>query len=53
MLFRSDLYGEMIKRIKDSQLVVYEKARHNVYDYMPDRCVADILKFLDRRFPKN
>ena len=43
--------SEMIKRIKDSQLVVYEKARHNVYDYMPDRCVADILKFLGRRFP--
>lgn len=47
----ADLYGEMTRRIKDSQHVVYENARHNVYDYMPDRCVADILKFLAQRFP--
>ena len=45
------LYDEMMKRIKDARLVVYENARHNVYDYLPDRCVADVLKFHDQRFP--
>ena len=44
------LYDEMMKRIKDAELIVYENARHNVYDYMPDRCVADVLKFHDKRF---
>ena len=45
------LYDEMMKRIKDAELIIYENARHNVYDYMPDRCVADVLKFHDKRFP--
>ena len=45
------LYDEMMKRIKDARLVVYANARHNVYDYMPDRCVGDVLKFHDERFP--
>lgn len=45
------LYDDMLKRIKDAQLIVYENARHNVYDYMPDRCVADVLAFHDKRFP--
>jgi pimeloyl-ACP methyl ester carboxylesterase len=45
------LYDEMMKRIKDAELIIYENARHNVYDYLPDRCVADVLKFHDKRFP--
>jgi pimeloyl-ACP methyl ester carboxylesterase len=45
------IYDEMIKRIRGAELVVYENARHNVYDYLPDRCVADVLKFLARHFP--
>jgi 3-oxoadipate enol-lactonase len=45
------LYDEMMKRIKDAELIIYENARHNVYDYMPDRCVADVLKFHAKRFP--
>ena len=45
------LYSDMMKRIKGAQLIVYDNARHNVYDYMPDRCVADALKFHDTRFP--
>lgn len=45
------LYSEMVKRIRGAQLIVYENARHNVYDYLPDRCVADALKFHDRVFP--
>jgi pimeloyl-ACP methyl ester carboxylesterase len=44
------LYAEMIKRIEGAELVVYENARHNIYDYLPDRCVGDVLGFLQRRF---
>ena len=44
-------YPEMIKRIKGAELVVYENARHNIYDYLPDRCVADVLRFHDKHFP--
>ena len=39
------LYPEMIKRIKGAELIIYENERHNIYDYLPDRCVADVLKF--------
>ena len=46
------LYSEMMKRIKDARLIVYENARHNVYDYMPDRCVRDALDFYAQRFPQ-
>ena len=45
------LYAEMIKRIKGAELIVYENARHNVYDYLPERCVADVLKFHAGHFP--
>ncbi len=44
-------YDEMKQRIKDSELIIYEGARHNIYDYMPDRCVNDALAFLKKRFP--
>ena len=45
------LYSEMMKRIEGAALIVYDNARHNVYDYLPDRCVADVLKFHASRFP--
>jgi pimeloyl-ACP methyl ester carboxylesterase len=45
------LYTEMTKRIRDAELIVYDNARHNVYDYLPERCVADALTFHARRFP--
>ncbi|MBI4190341.1 MAG: alpha/beta hydrolase [Betaproteobacteria bacterium] len=44
-------YEEMKKRIAGSELIYYEKARHNVCDYLPDRCVSDVMKFHDRHFP--
>lgn len=44
-------YDEMKKRIQDCEVIVYEGARHNVYDYLPDRCVGDALAFLKKRFP--
>lgn len=47
----SALYEEMKKRIPDCELIYYEKARHNICDYLPERCVADVLKFLEQHFP--
>ena len=49
----SSLYGEMARRIRDSEVMTYENARHNIYDYLPDRCVADALAFLRKRFPQD
>lgn len=43
-------YHEMQSKMPDAELIVYEGARHNINDYLPDRCVGDILKFLDKRF---
>ena len=34
----------------DAELIVYEGARHNINDYLPERCADDILKFLGKRF---
>ncbi len=45
----ASVYAEMNQRIAGSELVYYENARHNVYDYMPDRCVSDVLSFLRRK----
>jgi len=45
-------YEEMRVRIPDNELVYYENARHNICDYLPDRCAADALAFLRRRFPR-
>lgn len=43
-------YHEMKTRVRDGELLVYEGARHNINDYLADRCAADILAFLQRRF---
>jgi len=43
-------YHEMKSRVRDGELIVYEGARHNINDYLADRCAADILAFLERRF---
>ena len=43
-------YDEMKKRIADSELLVYAGGRHNIGDYLGDRCAADAIRFLDRRF---
>jgi len=45
-------YEDMKARIPDNELVYYEGARHNIGDYLPDRCAADTLAFLQRRFPR-
>jgi pimeloyl-ACP methyl ester carboxylesterase len=44
-------FAEMEKRIPKAERIVYENARHNVFDYLPDRCAADTLAFLKKHFP--
>ena len=43
----------MEKRIPGAERIVYENGRHNVFDYLPERCVADTLAFLKRHFPED
>jgi pimeloyl-ACP methyl ester carboxylesterase len=45
-------FPEMAKRILRSERLVYENSRHNLYDYLPERCVADVLAFLQKHFPQ-
>ena len=44
-------YPEMHQRIPTSELLVYDGGRHNIGDYLADRCAADALDFLQRHFP--
>jgi pimeloyl-ACP methyl ester carboxylesterase len=44
-------FAEMEKLIPRGERIVYENGRHNLYDYLPERCVADALAFLKRHFP--
>ena len=41
-------YGEMKKRIKDSELKLYDTAGHNICDGYADRCADDLLVFLKK-----
>lgn len=45
-------FAEMARLIPNSERVVYEHGRHNLYDYQPDRCVAEVLRFLRQHFPE-
>ena len=45
-------FAEMEKRIPKAERIVYENGRHNLYDYLPERCVADALRFLHKHFPE-
>ena len=44
-------YEIMRARIPDCELIAYAGLPHNICDIVPDRCAADILAFLRRRFP--
>jgi 3-oxoadipate enol-lactonase len=44
-------YEIMRAKIPDCELLTYEDLPHNICDIVPDRCAADILDFLCRRFP--
>lgn len=43
-------YDAMAARIPDAEVISYEGMPHNICDSLPDRCVEDVLAFLDRRF---
>ncbi len=45
-------YELMRERIADCALIAYEGLPHNICDIVPDRCAADILAFLRKRFPE-
>lgn len=43
-------YAEMARRIPDCELVSYAGLPHNICDIVPERCAAEVLGFLGRRF---
>ena len=45
-------YEIMRAKIPDCDFISYEGLPHNICDIAPDRCAADILAFLRRRFPE-
>ena len=47
----SENYAIMSAKIPDCELISYAGLPHNICDIAPDRCAADILAFLHRRFP--
>jgi 3-oxoadipate enol-lactonase len=44
-------YQKMQERIADCELISYPGLPHNICDIVPERCAADVLAFLRRRFP--
>lgn len=46
---QASAYGEMQKRIKGSELKLYDTAGHNICDGYADRCVEDLLAFLQKQ----
>jgi 3-oxoadipate enol-lactonase len=43
-------YEPFRRLVADVEMRVYDGAPHNICDAFPDRCVADVLDFLGRRF---
>jgi 3-oxoadipate enol-lactonase len=43
-------YEPFRRLVPDVEMRVYDKAPHNICDAFPDRCAADVLDFLGRRF---
>jgi 3-oxoadipate enol-lactonase len=43
-------YEPFRQHVKDVEMRVFEGAPHNICDAFPDRCTADVLDFLTRRF---
>jgi 3-oxoadipate enol-lactonase len=43
-------YDAMRRNIRDVEVIAYEGLPHNICDIVPDRCAADVLDFLRRRF---
>ena len=42
-------YVDMKQQIKDSELITYDVANHNICDYLADRCARDGREFLRRK----
>jgi pimeloyl-ACP methyl ester carboxylesterase len=49
----ADNYERMRERIADCDLISYPGLPHNICDIVPERCAADVLAFLRRRFPED
>jgi hypothetical protein len=45
-------YQVMRSKIAECELITYEGLPHNICDIVPERCAADILAYLRRRFPE-
>jgi pimeloyl-ACP methyl ester carboxylesterase len=43
-----DAYAAMGERIPDVDVRIYDDAPHTICDVMPERCIDDLLDFLDR-----
>jgi 3-oxoadipate enol-lactonase len=43
-------YEPFRRLVPDVEMRVYDRAPHNICDAYPDRCAADVLDFLSRRF---
>jgi pimeloyl-ACP methyl ester carboxylesterase len=43
-------YEPFRRHVRDVEMWVYDGAPHNICDAFPDRCTADVLDFLGRRF---
>ncbi len=43
-------YEPFRRLVRDVEMRVYDHAPHNICDAFPDRCTADVLDFLTRRF---
>jgi pimeloyl-ACP methyl ester carboxylesterase len=46
----ADSYAKMQALIPDCELISYPGLPHNICDIVPDRCAADVLAYLRRRF---
>jgi 3-oxoadipate enol-lactonase len=46
-------YATMRERMSDAELISYPALPHNICDIVPERCAADVLAFLRRRFPED
>ena len=44
-------FERMRRQVAGIEVATYDDAPHNVWDFMADRCVADTLDFIRRRFP--
>lgn len=44
----ADVYRPMREQMPRAEVLLYEGERHSICEYLPERCVADLLSFLAR-----